>query len=136
MSAEPTIAARHAFVTLDAAAHFGVSREELLRAAQISAASLSGPDARIPLAAQARLWSEAVRLTGDESLGVRIGGSLSAGRLRILEPIILGSATVTDALERLIRLERLSADGVVTTLRFTERDAKRRAKPRSTNMED
>jgi AraC-like DNA-binding protein len=123
MSAEPTIAAHHALVILDAAAHFGVSREELLRAAQISAASLSGPDARIPLSAQARLWSEAVRLTGDESLGVRIGGSLSPGRLGILEPIILGSATVADALERFIRLERLSADGVVTTLRFTERDA-------------
>ena len=123
MSAEPTIAARHALVILDAAAHFGVSREQLLRAAQISAASLSGADARIPLSAQARLWSEAVRLTGDESLGVRIGGSLSPGRLGILEPIILGSATVADALERFIRLERLSADGVVTTLRFTERDA-------------
>jgi AraC-like DNA-binding protein len=43
--------------------------------------------------------------------------------LGILEPIILGSATVADALERFIRLERLSADGVMTTLRFTERDA-------------
>jgi AraC-like DNA-binding protein len=123
MAAEPTIAARHALVILDAAAQFGVSREDLLRAAQISAASLSGPDARIPLSAQARLWPEAVRLTGDESLGVRIGGSLSPGRLGILEPIILGSATLGDALERFIRLERLSADGVVTTLRFTERDA-------------
>jgi len=123
MSAEPTIAARHALVILDSAARFGVSSEQLLRAAQISAASLSGHDARIPLSAQARLWSEAVSLTGDESLGVRIGGSLSPGRLGILEPLILGSATVADALERFIRLERLSADGVMTTLRFTERDA-------------
>jgi AraC-like DNA-binding protein len=123
MSAEATIAARHALVILDAAAHVGVSTEDLLRAAQISAASLAGPDARIPLSAQARLWSEAVRLTGDESLGVRIGGSLSPGRLGILEPIILGSATVGDALERFIRFERLSADGVMTTLRLTERDA-------------
>src|SRR5262249_9805496 len=123
MSAEPTIAARHALVIVDAAAHFGVARDELLRAAQIGAASLSGPDARIPLSTQERLWSEAVRLTGDESLGVRIGGSLSSGRLGILEPIILGSSTFGDALERFIRLERLSADGVVTTLRFTGRDA-------------
>ena len=123
MQAEPTIAARHALVILDAAAHLGVSTDDLLRAAGINGASLSGPDARVPLSAQARLWSEAVRLSGDEALGVRIGGSLGPGRLGILEPIILGSATLGDALERFIRLERLSADGVVTTLRFTGRDA-------------
>ena len=123
MPAEPTIAARHALVIVDAAHRVGVPTEDLLRAAQIGAGSLSGSDARISLSAQARLWSEAIRLTGDEALGVRIGGSLSPGRLGILEPIILGSATVADALERFIRLERLSADGVVTTLRFTERDA-------------
>lgn len=117
-----TIAARHAQVIVDAAAHAGVDGGVLLAAAGVDPISLRGPEARLPLAAQERLWATAVRLTVDEAFAVRIGASLAPGRYGVFEPLIHSSATVGDAMNRMLRLERLSVDGALTTLVTSGRD--------------
>lgn len=54
------------------AANAGVPPSELLRAAGLDPEALVDPDAYLPHAQEMRLWDEAVRLTGDQDLGLHL----------------------------------------------------------------
>lgn len=44
------------------------------------------------------LWQRAVELTGDESLGLKVGKSIQLGAFNILSGLVLNSPTAKDAL--------------------------------------
>lgn len=54
------------------AANAGVPPPDLLRAAELDPAALANPDAYLLQAQEMRLWSEAVRLTGDQDFGIHM----------------------------------------------------------------
>jgi AraC-like DNA-binding protein len=89
------------------AAAQGVPPQELLAAAGLSAELLADPDARLPVSSELRLWSEAVRLTRDESLGLRLLESLQIGDFGGIGYAVRSSTTLGGAYERVVRYLRL-----------------------------
>lgn len=67
----------------------------------------SDPDARIPIANMTQVWSEAERLTGNPCFGFEVGMSLHPTNFHAVGYAWLGSASIREALERLVRYQRL-----------------------------
>jgi AraC-like DNA-binding protein len=72
----------------------------------------AGPDARVPGSQVERLWSVAVRRTGDPLVGLHMAEAYSPGALDILGYVVLSCRTVGDVLDRLARYARLLNDGL------------------------
>lgn len=89
----------------------GVDPQALLRAAGISGEALADPDARLPRAAELRLWTQAAALTGDEHFGVHLCEQLTVDGLGPLGFAVRSSATLGDAYQRVIRYLRLLVHG-------------------------
>ena len=85
----------------------GVAPRELLAAVGLTPAALERIDARVPATLEAQLLEAAERLTGDESVGLRVAQSLTAGAYDVLGYALRSSATLGQALERLARYHRL-----------------------------
>ncbi|WP_437762693.1 AraC family transcriptional regulator [Sorangium sp. So ce281] len=93
------------------AAADGVAPTELLAAAGVDPGNLADPDMRFPRAIEARLWSEAARLTRDDSFGVRLAERLPVGSLGALGFAVRSGATVGEAYARAARYLRVVAIG-------------------------
>jgi AraC-like DNA-binding protein len=84
----------------------------LLRELAIDEATLSAPDARVPYALVEQLSERVFASTGDENFGLHLAqdvedlGSFDPGML-----LLMASATVRVALERMVELQRYWGDG-------------------------
>ena len=65
------------------------------------------PDARIPKEAMDKAWEEALRLTQNPCIGFEVGRNFHATNLHAVGYAMLASATLREALERLVRYQRL-----------------------------
>lgn len=70
------------------------------------------PDSRIPVASMAQIWNEAARLTGNPCFGFEVGMGLEPTNFHAVGYAWLGSVTIREALERLIRYQRLLSTAV------------------------
>jgi AraC-like DNA-binding protein len=93
------------------AAMAGVAPNELLAAAGVDPADLADPDGRLPMALEVRLWSEAVRLSGDDCFGLHLAERTPIEAFGALGFALRSSATLGDAYRRMIRYFRLIAHG-------------------------
>jgi len=80
--------------------------------------SALGPEQRVPRDTLNRLWELAVAATGDPALGLDAPRHASQTTLHALGYAVLASATLQDALERLVRYRRLVGD--VLSLRLAD----------------
>ena len=64
-----------------------------------------------------KLWERAAEASGDPALGVKIGRGMQPNRYFVLGHAWLASATLVDAMERLIRYEEILDSGI-TDIRF------------------
>ncbi len=105
-------------VLLDAFVRAGGKRASLLRRIGVSASVLERLDARIPFDALLRAWELAPALVGDDDFGLHVGAWHERGGFGLLEYLGRASATLGEALERLVRYQRLLHDrarlGLVT----------------------
>ena len=93
-----------------ALATLGFDAEAVLHRCQLTWKDLETSDTderHVPLDVLNRFWSAAVAVTGDESIGVRIGALARSERFGVLGYIARVSATLGDALFRTARYLRL-----------------------------
>src|SRR5262245_55337795 len=101
---------------LERAPQLGVARETLLREAKLDENQLRDPDARIPLAAVARLWRAVTKHVPDPAFGLRFGADARVRELGLVGYTMAFSSTVGSALRRLVRYSRIVSDALVVTL--------------------
>ena len=119
-TAGPTLWARGAAHLLGYAEQRGADRAALLQAAALDPASLSDPDARVPLVAFYELVEVAVNATGDPHLGLGFAGRIDVETFDALGFLVMTSGTFGEALERMLRYQRLWNDGERFTLEIRD----------------
>lgn len=101
------------------AAKSGVPPPELLRAAGLDPALLTGPDADILHTEELRLWDEAVHLSGDPDFGLHLAEWLvqfPKEQFDVLAFAVRSCATLGDNYRRVARYLRLVHDGIYLRL--------------------
>lgn len=99
----------------------GIDVAAALATANIPAAALSDPDARVPHAAAVRLWRFAETTTGDPDFGLHVGRAVPPGGLGVPEYACRKSPDLRAGLERVSRYMRLNHDVARVELRDTPR---------------
>jgi AraC-like DNA-binding protein len=84
----------------------------LLRAAELDAAQIADVDARMSHAAVLAFWDQAVRVTGDELLGLHLGAEVRPAAFDALGYVFRTSATLGDGLRRLAQYHRFIDDAL------------------------
>lgn len=87
-----------------------------LGATDVTAAMLADDDARVTAAQFCVAWSEAIRLTGEPRLALRIASAIPAGGFGIVEYVCKAAPTVGDALRSWVRYLNLLDDAVTVAL--------------------
>ncbi|MBT8765886.1 AraC family transcriptional regulator [Metapseudomonas boanensis] len=88
----------------------GVSSAEMLAYVQLAPAVLAQRDQRIAASAYLELLARAVRLSGDENLGLHLGEAVRPGTYGVLGYLLMSCATLADALHRQARYAALVGD--------------------------
>lgn len=105
--------ARLVLMQIERAARLGASRADLLQEARLTEAQLADPDARIPVAAIARLWRATVSRLPDPALGLRLGADVRAREFGLVGYTMVYSGTLASALRRFARYGRILSDTLV-----------------------
>jgi AraC-like DNA-binding protein len=85
----------------------GVPTDNLLSSAGIGKKQIADPDARISAEQVFKLWEEAEKLTNDEFIAARTAHSLPIGTYKIVDYLLVTSATPHEGLKMLARYFRL-----------------------------
>lgn len=107
-----TVLARVVARMIDRAAAEGMNREALVEAAGLRDVDLSDGDSRVPVSAQAALWRLIAKGIPDPGFAVRAGASMKAREAGLLGYVMSFSATLGDALRRLVRYSHILTDAV------------------------
>jgi len=86
---------------------YGIAPEELLAQAGIDAQFAGNPTALVPLIDVMRLFAVVLARTGDNTLGLQLGAHVQVRSYPVLGYVIMGSANIGEAIERLLRFERI-----------------------------
>lgn len=86
---------------------YGVAPADLLAQAGLDAQAFANPTALVPLIDVVRLFACVLARTGDHALGLRLGGNVQARSYPVLGYVIMGSANLGEAIDRLLRFERI-----------------------------
>lgn len=78
------------------------------------------PDARLPNETMKQVWNEAERLTDDPCFGFKVGMSFHVTNYHAVGYAWLGSATLREALERMVRYQQLISTAVELALETHE----------------
>lgn len=89
------------------ARHYGLDAEALLAAAGIPGELLQSSEALIPFDRVAMLFLQALQVTGDTALGLVIGSLVQPRSYQVLGYAVLSCETLGEAVDRLIRYEKL-----------------------------
>lgn len=82
---------------------YQVNSGAVFTAAGLDSEPYRDADARVPVAKNARIWSECVRLTGNPCIGFEVGQAITAANLHAVGYAWLASRTLEEALVRLAR---------------------------------
>lgn len=109
---------------VDAAVAAGVSRDELLARAGISAELVDDPDARIPVTDLLRLWTLAAELSNDPFFGLHAGERVvSARTIHVVGFAARSGATLGEALDQCSRFALLINEASVIESRKERAEA-------------
>lgn len=89
------------------ARHYGLDVDALLAAAGITEEQLQQPDALIPFDRVAVLFLQALQMSGDPAFGLIVGSMVQPRSYQVLGYAILSCDTLGEAIDRLIRYEKL-----------------------------
>jgi AraC-like DNA-binding protein len=107
MAVAMTALVRLSAFVLRQAERLGADRSEVLRRSGISEEDLRDPDSRIQVRKDLRLWRAIFDLLPDSDLGIRFAERLELRHIGLVGYLMLHSATLAAALERLTRFSRL-----------------------------
>jgi AraC-like DNA-binding protein len=89
------------------ATHYGLSLDALLRNAGLSAHTLQQPDALVPLFQAGTVFLQILQASGDHGVGLVAGALVQPRSYQVLGYAVLSSSNLGDAIDRLIRYEKL-----------------------------
>lgn len=95
----------------------GIAAERWLRGQLLEAMSTDPHGLRIPLSQYEALFADAIRLTGDQALGLHCGIRASESSFGLLPPLISHSRTLRDGIRLMCRFHPLVLEGVWIELR-------------------
>lgn len=90
----------------------GASLPELCRTARIAPDVLAKPDEKVAGNLSQKVWRKAEELTKDVDIGLHLGEQIHPSTLGLVGFVMLSSANLGAALEKLIRYTNLLTDGV------------------------
>lgn len=96
--------------TVEAVIAAGVSREELLGAANFELARLDDVDGRVGVEELDRVQTAALDLTGDVALGLHLGERASAAAYDMVAYLTSHATTLREGIESFLRFERILTD--------------------------
>jgi AraC-like DNA-binding protein len=99
----PSVLSSWSRTIVDALEAVGVDADAALASAGLSRDALSDPNARLPATVAARLWAAAADLAGDPAFGLRASQFVRPTTFHALGYAVFASATLRDALDRLVR---------------------------------
>ena len=117
LAPEPSVLASWVRTIVDALEAQGATPGEVLQAAGLEADALTDPNARISVVAMARLWRRAAERVGDPAFGLKASKYIRHTTFHALGTSVLASSTMQEAVERLVRFNRVVSD--VATLELT-----------------
>ncbi|MGB1556745.1 MAG: AraC family transcriptional regulator [Oceanococcaceae bacterium] len=88
----------------------GLDASTLFAEAGVDPASLQQPQARVPLDRSRALWALAVERSGDPALGLAVASRVRQTTFHALGFAVLASATLEQALQRIVRYFRVVSD--------------------------
>ncbi|MCP5018513.1 MAG: AraC family transcriptional regulator [Ketobacter sp.] len=100
--------------------HYGLDQDALLRNSGISQHDLSDPEYMVPFTAVAALFLQILQQTGDTGLGLEVGRLVQPRSYQVLGYAIMSSANLGEAIDRLIRYEKLVGKLGHTELKISE----------------
>lgn len=89
---------------------YGIAAEELIAQAGVDPQLLGNPSALVPLIDVLRLFVTVLGRTGDNTIGLTVGGNVQVRSYPVLGYVIMGSANIGEAVDRLLRFERIVGD--------------------------
>lgn len=121
----PSVLSSWSRTIVDALEAMGVDADAALASAGLSRDALRDPNARLPATVAARLWAAAAVAAGDPAFGLRASKFVRPTTFHALGFAVFASATLRDALDRLVRYShvvtssrelQLNVDGNVARL--------------------
>jgi len=109
---ELTNLARIPLLLLEYAEQSGNDREEFLRLASITPATLADADTRLPISALLRLWRAILKRQEGTAIGARIGSTCKATRLGLVGYAMYYSRDLLEALHRFSRYIHIISEAV------------------------
>lgn len=88
----------------------GISAQELLRGAHIDPARLDAPNGRIGVEDVRRIWDQALALTGDPMLGLRMAEAVKPNAFRALGHAAMSCDSLRATLQLMFRYHRLVSE--------------------------
>jgi AraC-like DNA-binding protein len=114
------------------AARFGVSPDELARRLEFDRSLLADPHVRVPHALFLRAWEEVPALCGDPSFGLGAAELLRDAPFDVVDYVCAQGPTLRQAIERMLRYQRLHHDDAELTLTITGGEARLQLRLRGT----
>jgi len=99
---------------LHAARRQGADSAELCRRVGVDPVWLTDPDGRVPLSAVQSLWREAVDVTGDPFLSLKMGESINPVSVGVLAYVMMHCPTLRHSLQKLCQYQDIVCEGVRT----------------------
>jgi AraC-like DNA-binding protein len=122
--APPTVSSRMLRICAEALEGRGVDVTSLLERLSVTRSALYDVDGRIAVEVDMALWAAAPVLSGDECFGLHASEALPVGSFDVLSYTLYASASIGDALRRLVRYNRLLHDVAELDLQVGAEDAR------------
>ncbi|MFA5940036.1 MAG: AraC family transcriptional regulator [Sinimarinibacterium sp.] len=105
-----TVANAYVRSLLNTAQACGALSSEVLRGLPLDEAALAAPSGRVGVALVNRIWERAVALSADPALGLKLAGAVTPSTFRVLGLAVMSCATLHEAIQILLRYQRLVSE--------------------------
>ncbi|GAB3043127.1 AraC family transcriptional regulator [Spirosoma pulveris] len=100
---------------LFAARQQGADTDALARVVGIDPTQLHNPDGRLPIRKVQALWHEAVTVTGDPALSLKLGEMVNPLAIGVLAYVMMHCQTLGRVFEKLCQYQDIACEGIRTT---------------------
>lgn len=95
----------------------GVNCRQLFSELGLNYELLTDPEARFAQDAMTRLWHRAIEVSGNPAIGLNMAKNVRPSSFSVLGYALMSSRTLRDGLQRLVRYQRIIAEGADINLR-------------------
>ncbi len=101
----------------------GLDCQDLFVKLGLDYSALNDPDARFAQDGMTRLWQRAVEITGNPAIGLNLAKVMRPGAMHVVGYALMSSSTLRDSFQRLVRYQRIIAEGADVQFGSTNRGA-------------